>query len=152
MNIAGLAPKTAKVFQSISPLDCLKPYVLVGGTALSLQLNTRLSEDLDFTKWKSSGADNPSVDWPRIKTGLDTVGSVENVDILGFDQAIFIVDGVRISFYAAPRHRIPTMKETTILNNIRVADIESIGIMKMETMMRRSKFRDYYDILNSAAL
>ena len=27
-----------------------------------------------------------------------------------------------------------------------IADVISIGIMKMETMMRRSKFRDYYDI------
>ena len=27
-----------------------------------------------------------------------------------------------------------------------MADVESIGIMKMEAMMRRSKFRDYYDI------
>ena len=32
------------------------------------------------------------------------------------------------------------------MNNIRLADVESIGIMKMEAMMRRSKFRDYYDI------
>ena len=38
------------------------------------------------------------------------------------------------------------MKEIPYLNNIRLADIESIGIMKMEAMMRRSKFRDYYDI------
>ena len=38
------------------------------------------------------------------------------------------------------------MHEIPYLNNIRLADVESIGIMKMEAMMRRSKFRDYYDI------
>jgi len=27
-----------------------------------------------------------------------------------------------------------------------MADMESIGAMKMEAMLRRSKFRDYYDI------
>ena len=27
-----------------------------------------------------------------------------------------------------------------------IADMESIGAMKMETMLRRAKFRDYYDI------
>ena len=27
-----------------------------------------------------------------------------------------------------------------------IADMESIGAMKMEAMLRRSKFRDYYDI------
>ena len=30
-------------------------------------------------------------------------------------------------------------------NNLRLADIKSIGAMKMEAMLRRSKFRDYYD-------
>ena len=34
----GLALKTEKLFDSVSKLDCLKPYVLAGGTALSLQL------------------------------------------------------------------------------------------------------------------
>jgi hypothetical protein len=29
---------------------------------------------------------------------------------------------------------------------LRLADIKSIGAMKMEAMLRRSKFRDYYDI------
>lgn len=61
-------------------------------------------------------------------------------------QVLFIVDGVKVSFYAAPRKRIATMQEIPYMNNIRLAEVESIGIMKMEAMMRRSKFRDYYDI------
>ena len=32
------------------------------------------------------------------------------------------------------------------LNNLRLADVKSIGAMKMEVMLRRSNFRDYYDI------
>ena len=31
-------------------------------------------------------------------------------------------------------------------NNLQIADIKSIGAMNMEAMLRRSKFRDYYDI------
>ena len=77
---------------------------------------------------------------------FETIGTVEDVQVAGFDQVFFIVDGVKISFYAAPRKRITTMQEIPYLNNIRLADVESIGVMKMEAMMRRSKFRDYYDI------
>lgn len=44
----GLAPQTSELFDAVSRLDCIKPFVLVGGTALSLQLNARQSEDLDF--------------------------------------------------------------------------------------------------------
>ena len=46
----GLAPHTQSVFESVSMLECLKPYLLVGGTALSLQIGTRQSEDLDFMR------------------------------------------------------------------------------------------------------
>ena len=55
-------------------------------------------------------------------------------------------EGVKLSFYAAPRKAIPSMKRIPYLNNLYIADMESIGAMKMETMLRRAKFRDYYDI------
>lgn len=32
----GLAPHTQEIFEAISNLECIKPYLLVGGTALSL--------------------------------------------------------------------------------------------------------------------
>ena len=50
----GLAPHTQQVFEAVSKLECIKPYLLVGGTALSLQIGTRQSEDLDFMKWRNS--------------------------------------------------------------------------------------------------
>ena len=48
MNKNGLAPHTGRIFEGISKLECIKPFVLVGDTALSLELKTRQSEDLDF--------------------------------------------------------------------------------------------------------
>ena len=53
----GLAPHTQQIFEAVSKLDCIKPYLLVGGTALSLQIGTRQSEDLDFMKWRTSKAE-----------------------------------------------------------------------------------------------
>ncbi len=146
MENKGLAPHTGKIFEGISKLECIKPFVLVGGTALSLQLHTRQSEDLDFMRWKSGKTDKLDIGWPSIEAELKTIGHIDDIDILGFDQVKFIVEGVKVSFYAAPRKRIPTMQEIPYLNNLRIADVNSIGIMRMETMMRRSKFRDYYDI------
>lgn len=141
----GLAPKTAALIEKISNLDCLKPYLLVGGTALSVQLSTRLSEDLDFMSWKTSQKEPREVDWPQIKRELESVAEVQNVDILGFDHVEFLVDGVKVSFYANPNHS-PVSHPVTYRNKIILADKLSIGAMKLEVMLRRSKFRDYYDI------
>ena len=146
MNVQFLAPHTGKLIEGVSRLECIKPFVLVGGTALSIQLKTRQSEDLDFMRWQRGKSDTLDIGWPSIQRELETIGTVEDVQVAGFDQVVFLVDGVKISFYAAPRKRIATMQEIPYLNNIRLADVESIGVMKMEAMMRRSKFRDYYDI------
>lgn len=146
MKNLSLAPQTSRIIEAVSRLECIKSFVLVGGTALSIQLKTRQSEDLDFMRWKQGKGDVLDIGWPELQNQLETIGKVQDVQVAGFDQVLFVVDGVKMSFYAAPRKRIPTMQEIPYLNNIRLADVESIGVMKMEAMMRRSKFRDYYDI------
>ena len=141
----GVTENTGAVLEAISNLESLKPYVLVGGTALSLQLGTRESEDLDFMSWCNNPNDKREVDWFNINKELESVGTIENVNILDIDHVEFILNGVKLSFYANP-NKSPVQEEVPFLNNIRLADIRSIGAMKMEVMLRRSKFRDYYDI------
>lgn len=141
----GIAPATSEIIESISRLECIKPYLLVGGTALSIQLGTRLSEDLDFMSWRTSRLEKREVDWPQIQRELSSVGTVEKLDILDIDHVEFIVNRVKISFYANPNYS-PVLQEIPYLNNLKLADKTSIGAMKMEVMLRRSKFRDYYDI------
>lgn len=141
----GLTPQTQKVFEKISHLECIKPYTLVGGTALALQLATRLSEDLDFMSWRVSKKEKREVNWPIIQKELEGIGTVESYDILGMDHVLFLVDGVKLSFYANPNYS-PLSADTQFHNNIKIADKKSIGAMKMEVLLRRSNFRDYYDI------
>ena len=142
----SLAPHTGKVFEAISKLDCIKNFTLVGGTALSLQIEKRQSEDLDFMKWLKKRNEKPEVDWPSIKNELESIGTIKGYEVGGFDFVSFNFEGVKLSFYAAPRKAVSSMIRIPYLNNLFMADIESIGAMKMEAMLRRSKFRDYYDI------
>lgn len=142
----SLAPHTGQVFEAISKMECIKPFTLVGGTALSLQIGKRQSEDLDFMKWLTKRNEKPEVNWPSIMNELEKIGTVRDCDVVGFDQVTFNLDGVKLSFYAAPRLAIPSMKRILYINNLYIADVESIGAMKMEAMLRRAKFRDYYDI------
>lgn len=141
----GLAKHTSEIIEAVSRLESIKPYTLVGGTALSLQLGTRLSEDLDFMSWRTKKNEKREVDWPRLRKDLEQIGTIENFELLDIDHVEFRVNGVKISFYANPNFA-PNKKEIAYLNNINLADPTSIGAMKMEVMLRRSKFRDYYDI------
>lgn len=141
----GIAPHTASIIEAISQLECVKPYLLVGGTALSIQLGSRESENLDFMSWRQSKTDKREVDWPQIRHELQTIGEIERCDILGLEHVEFVVSGVKVSFYANPNFS-PVKSPVTFLNNLILADKTSIGAMKMEVMLRRSAFRDYYDI------
>lgn len=141
----ALAPQTARIIEAVSKLDCIRPYLLVGGTALSLQLGTRQSEDLDFMSWRKNKDDRREIDWPQIKKELATIGNVVKTDIFDLDHVEFVVEGVKISFYANPNFS-PVTSVVHLKNNLRLADLMAIGAMKMEVMLRRSKYRDYYDI------
>lgn len=141
----GLAPHTGQIFENVSRLDCIKPYLLVGGTALSLQIGTRQSEDLDFMKWRTSKKERMEVEWYQIEKELAMIGEIQHKDLLDIDHVEFLVSGVKFSFYASPKYS-PVTTPIDYLNNLKLADIKAIGAMKMEVMLRRSTFRDYYDI------
>lgn len=82
----SLAAHTQKIFDKITLLSCIKDYTLVGGTALSLQIKARLSEDLDFMKWRTSKNQKQEVDWVTIEKELNNIGEIQSVDI--FDLII----------------------------------------------------------------
>ena len=143
----GLSRQTEEIFEQISKLNCIKNYTLIGGTALALQLGHRLSEDLDFCKWRKSRNDFVRIDeWKQITDELTAIGRIEK-NILDDNHIDFNVNGVKITFYADNEFKEPKeLIKQPFLNNIKIADIKSIGIMKVALMLHRNSHRDYYDI------
>lgn len=142
----GLTANIEAIIEQVAQLECIKPYILCGGTALAMQIGHRKSEDLDFMMWRISKTEKPEVDWNAIEKELkEKIGKIENFNMLGFDQVEFLVKGVKFSFFVSDNYS-PVSSPVDYLGNIRLADIESIMAMKMEVMLRRMKFRDYYDI------
>ena len=141
-----LSPDTERVFNSIKRFEFFKDYILIGGTALGIQINHRLSEDLDFCKWQ----DDPKIrhkeiPWPEIEKDFKLYGSVKT-DILDLYQVNFSLNNVRISFYSNTLANSRDIQTSIEFENISVADIKSLGAMKLEVMSRRNLFRDYYDV------
>ena len=143
----GLSQQTGKIFEQISKLECIKNYTLIGGTALALQIEHRLSEDLDFCKWRKNRNDVVRIDeWKPITDELAKIGKVEK-NILDDNHIDFKVDGVKITFYADNEFKEPKeLIKRPFLNHIKIADVKSIGIMKVALMLHRNSHRDYYDI------
>ena len=142
----GLTVNIDAIIEQVAQMECIKPYILCGGTALAMQIGHRKSEDLDFMMWRISKTEKPEVNWNLIEKELtEKIGPIENFNMLGFDQVEFRVKGVKFSFFVSDNYS-PISNPVDYMGNIRLADIESIMAMKMEVMLRRMKFRDYYDI------
>jgi len=145
MAVNGLSIKAKQIFEDISRLQCIKEYCLIGGTALALQIEHRLSEDLDFCIWKKAGQKRPEVKWAVIFNELSAIGKVEK-NIFDLSHCDFHVNSVKVTFFCNNIKEPENLQRIAILNNIAAADPVSIGVMKLEVLQYRTTHRDYYDI------
>lgn len=145
-ELKGLTPATIEVFGQVSQLECIKGLFLCGGTGQSLQINHRLSEDLDF-ELIGLKKERPALDFSAIIEEISATFPDAKVEILGDDHfLIFINDGkVKLSFYR-PENPVKTMKVGWQYNNLKIPTLQELLGMKLYAICMRTVFQDYYDI------
>ena len=139
-ELKNLLPETATVLKKLSKLSFVEDFTFVGGSALALYLNHRYSEDIDLFTYQKS------IDINKINNALGT-GKWNNINTLNITdiQADFIIDGVKVSFFANNWDKLK--KERQRLSDfLYIANIETLAAMKVNTLFMRAKFRDYYDL------
>lgn len=152
-----LPATTLKLWERLKDEPLLRNAVLVGGTALSLQIHHRRSDDLDFLypavrlpsealtlcvrKLESEG-----FDWQR----LDNPVSLEEFEIAGMElhdhQQDFIVDrAVKVSFFTGSEgdRKLLTSKRA---DGPAIATLPEIFALKALVAAQRSKTRDWFDL------
>lgn len=142
----GLTEKTAEVFLAITKLDCIKELYLCGGTAQSIQMDHRLSEDLDF-ELLGIKKERPELNFGKIITEINNIFPDARPEILGNDHFhIFINEGtVKLSFFR-PENPVKYIHQGYKLNNLTAPSLQDLLGMKLFTICVRSKTRDFYDI------
>lgn len=135
-NLKCLLPKTQHLLlKMINECSFLKNYVLVGGSALTIHLCHRKSEDLDFFTF------DDSFDKKEIFKFLK---KFENKKILNEnnEQIDVLLDGVKVTFFNAKWNFLKPEK----IEQFNLASVKSISAMKVNTLFLRAKYRDYYDL------
>ncbi len=137
---------------------------LVGGTALSYHVKHRLSEDLDFFILKKLPRDD--ID-NFIEFCIDMFGE-ENVKPMPLsDSAIYdfeinyedihdyqqdwSINGVKVTFAECSQHvglnEFLSQDSYFMYGNVKISSVETIFKMKSLMFYKRTKSRDYFDIL-----
>ena len=115
--------------------DFLDKYVLVGGSALTLHVCHRKSEDLDFFTY------DDSFDKKEI---LEFIRSFETKEIINQtdEQIDLLLNGVKVTFFNAKWDFLKPQKT----EQFNLASVEQIAAMKVNVLFLRAKYRDYYDL------
>lgn len=143
--INGLTAETRNVFEQVSNLECIKNLYLCGGTAISLQLLHRKSEDLDFEQLVTFG-EKKDLDVSGICSELQIKFPNLRREILGYDHfLIYLENNVKLSFFR-PANRVPVLNKGFVHNNLKTVSKQDLLGMKLFTICVRNVFRDYYDI------
>ena len=131
-----ITKKTKYVLEALNNSGITKDFYLAGGTALALQIEHRLSIDLDWF----------SVDFkynPNFRKKLSELGSLV-INEESEDTFNGSLDGVKISFFNYPYPLIgPTIQ---YMSNVRLASKEDIAVMKLEAIAGRGSYKDFIDI------
>jgi len=112
-------------------------FYLAGGTALSLQIGHRLSVDLDFF--------SPTEDIPSTREAIEKTLNPFQIMLTdsSWGNLVYIVNNVRVGFYGYGSPLIAPLIET---ENIRLASIEDIALMKFDALLGRASRKDFYDL------
>ena len=104
----GLKPETIPVFVTVSRMEAVKGLYLCGGTAQSLQMLHRKSEDLDF-ELLGTRKDRPQLDFSNISNAVSEAFPDCRKEFLGRDHLQFFVNGeVKLSF-SRPENSVPEL-------------------------------------------
>ncbi len=152
-----LRPDTQALWDSLKAEKALGGFVLIDGTALSMHLNHRLSEDLDFA------FDGPRLPRARIEalkrrlgakgwrfTPNDPIAALQEFEDTGLDlndyqQNHIVGERVKLRFLA-PDHEIHVQLRAAAPDHPRVASLEEIFRLKCIASANRSKTRDWLDL------
>ena len=126
---------TLELLKSLMQKEYLDSFVLVGGTALALQLGNRESIDLDLF----SNTDFASND---LLTSL-----LKDYQIVINNQLpqtlITTINHVKVDFI---KFHYPFIRPFLVIENIRMASLEDIAAMKLDAITGRGSKKDFYDL------
>lgn len=135
-NFDCLLDNTKSVLDELTETSpFLSRYSLVGGSALSLYLCHRKSEDLDFFTY------GDTFDRREI---LSYIQRFKTHEVLNdnSDQLDLLLDGVKVTFFNAKWNFLKPVQPS----KLNIASLESIAAMKTNVLFLRAKYRDYYDL------
>lgn len=134
-----VSPGLKEILLSIGRYPFAQRFYLAGGTALALQLGHRHSVDLDFF---SAVDDLSDISRHEIANVLSQK-FVLQADPGGLGHMQIDLQGNHVAFMS---YGYPLIAPTLTVENIQLANLLDIGLMKIDAIAGRGSRKDFYDL------
>lgn len=134
-----LDPELEKLLASIGPALNERGFVLVGGTALALQLNHRRSIDLDFFG-------EEEFDSHDLACALEAeLGNQHTLRVIGQDRNTLnlVINKIKVDVL---RHQYPQASPPIEHKEVQISSIQDIAAMKLNAIANRGAKKDFFDL------
>ena len=156
--------KTRILYEKLEQRSQLKDAVLIGGTALSLQIGHRLSEDLDFAYFTEKLPrgniqqllhhlrTNGSKITPLISQSRISQARINGIDLMNYVQD-YNVDGAKLTFFTYDKggklrkNYFSSVPKINIGATFKTWNIHHLFESKCVVLRDRVKSRDLYDLM-----
>jgi predicted nucleotidyltransferase component of viral defense system len=161
LKLNSMPERTRRAFEVLAQEPLMQGFVLIGGTALSIQIAHRLSEDLDF--WLPAA----SLSKVRVDSILSNVSKkgllcematpawkisqarINGIDLLAQSRD-HIIGGVKVTFFArddVPYRHFANMGTLKNKAKFSIANEVTLFNMKAWLISQRVRSRDLYDLM-----
>lgn len=156
VDTSKLAPETRRVWEYISSQSALAGFVLIGGTALTMHIGHRISEDLDFITVEKR-LPRAALDALVMRLKGDGFNVERNDDPLAYEEFLIagedlhdhqqdlLVDGIKVSFIA-PYPDWASAVDSSKTSLVRVATLPELFRLKALAASSRHLSRDSLDL------
>jgi predicted nucleotidyltransferase component of viral defense system len=134
---------THEILNILCREDFISKFVLIGGTALAMQIRHRLSEDLDFIY------DGDTLNINLIRRNISRIFPDYRITRMDTNEQIdLVINNVKITFFCSGIIALPfkVIDHSFKWNKLRICTAEIIAVLKMSAIAQRSTMRDYYDL------
>lgn len=135
MDVSALPKPTYSLLKQLKNKNFIRSFYLTGGTALSLHLGHRESEDLDFFSQKPFQP-------VSLLTQLEKISQPKGVEIAPGTLNLFLNE-VQLQFLYYPYQ---LLKSTINWQGIKVSSLIDIACTKLQTISARGNKKDFVDL------
>ncbi|MEO6695600.1 MAG: nucleotidyl transferase AbiEii/AbiGii toxin family protein [Ignavibacteria bacterium] len=144
MDLKYLTKRTGNVFEKLVDDKFLNDFTLVDGTALSMQIKHRLSEDLYFNY------DGGLLETQSIIDFIEEEFKIDQTLIMRDNEhrLDFLIEDVKVTFFTAGSVKVSSkIKDNSMkYKQMNIATPEIIAVMKINSIIQINTITDLYDL------